>query len=96
MIEALRHYAAIAYVTIVVAVDRRGLALRAGQGGELNPSLIERLLTVELRLPPADPGCSPTSCSRAWPGSARGWGGRWTRSAPCSISITPTAGRRWR
>ncbi len=56
MIEALRHYAAIAYVTIVIAIDRRGIALRVGQGGELDTALIERLTTVELRLPPADPG----------------------------------------
>jgi dephospho-CoA kinase len=55
MVEALRHYAAIAYVTIVIAIDRRGVALRNGQG-ELDPALLERLITVELRLPPADPG----------------------------------------
>ena len=56
MIEALRHYAAIAYVTIVIAIDRRGIALRGHQSGVLDPALIERLITVELRLPPADPG----------------------------------------
>lgn len=56
MIEALRHYAVIAYVTIVIAIDRRGIALRAGATGELDPALMERLVTVELRLPPADPG----------------------------------------
>ncbi len=56
MVEALRHYAAIAYVTIVIALDRRGIALRNSTGGELDPALIERLITVELRLPPADPG----------------------------------------
>ncbi len=54
-VELLRHYSVIAYVTIVVAVDRRGIALRSGKGGELDPALIERLLNVELRLPPADP-----------------------------------------
>lgn len=56
VVEALRHYAAIAYVTIVISLDRRGLALRNAVGGELDPALIERLITVELRLPPADPG----------------------------------------
>ena len=56
MIEAMRHYAAIAYVTIVIGIDRRGVALRAGLTGELDPALMERLITVELRLPPADPG----------------------------------------
>ncbi|HVV87081.1 MAG TPA: P-loop NTPase fold protein [Kofleriaceae bacterium] len=56
MIEALRHYAAIAYLTIVIAIDRRGVALRNSAGGDLDPALIERLITVELRLPPADPG----------------------------------------
>jgi dephospho-CoA kinase len=57
MVEALRHYAAIAYVTIVIAIDRRGIALRSGAMiGGLDPTLMERLLTVELRLPPADPG----------------------------------------
>jgi dephospho-CoA kinase len=55
VLELLRHYAVIAYVTIVVAVDRRGIALRSGKGGELDPSLIERLINVELRLPAADP-----------------------------------------
>lgn len=56
MIEALRHYAAIAHVTIVIAIDRRGVALRVSQGDGLDPALLERLMTVELRLPPADPG----------------------------------------
>lgn len=54
-VDAMRHYAAMAYVTIVVALDRRGLALRSGKGGELDPALVERLISVELRLPPADP-----------------------------------------
>jgi hypothetical protein len=50
---ALRHYAAIPYVTIVLALDRRELARRLPHA-ELDPATIERAVQVELALPPAD------------------------------------------
>lgn len=52
-LEALRHYAAIPYVTIVLALDRRETARRLARA-ELDRGLLERLLPVELALPPAD------------------------------------------
>ena len=53
-LEALRHYAAIPYVAIVLAVDRHAIARRLSGGGDRDPELLERLLQVELAVPPAD------------------------------------------
>lgn len=49
---ALRHLAAIPYVTIVLAYDRRAVALRPDD--EVDPHAFERLVPVELAVPPAD------------------------------------------
>ncbi len=49
---ALRHIAAIPYLTIVLAYDRRAAALRPDD--EVDPHAFERLVQVELSVPPAD------------------------------------------
>jgi hypothetical protein len=54
MIAALRFYAAIPYVAIVVALDRRASTLRLARTAGIDPSALERLVQVELALPPAD------------------------------------------
>jgi len=53
-LEALRHYAAIPYVSIVVAIDRRAIARRLSDDDDRDPEVVERLLQVELAVPPAD------------------------------------------
>jgi len=53
-LEALRHYAAIPYVSIVLAVDRRAIARRLADADDRDPEVLERLLQVELAVPPAD------------------------------------------
>jgi len=50
--DALRMYAAIPYVAMVIAVDRHALAMRPGG----DPRSFERLVHVELVLPPPDRG----------------------------------------
>lgn len=50
---ALRHYAVIPYVTIVLSLDRRDLARRLPRA-DVDPGLVERLVSVELALPPPD------------------------------------------
>jgi hypothetical protein len=54
MIAALRLYAAIPYVAIVIALDRRATTLRLTRTAGLDPAAMERLVQVELALPPAD------------------------------------------
>ncbi len=49
---ALRHIAAIPYVTIVLAYDRRAAALASDD--EIDPRAFERLVQVELAVPAAD------------------------------------------
>lgn len=49
---ALRHIAAIPYVSIVLAYDRRAAALRPDD--EIDPHAFERLVQVELAVPPPD------------------------------------------
>ncbi len=53
-LEALRHYAAIPYVSIVLAVDRRAVARRLADDDDRDPEILERLLQVELAVPAAD------------------------------------------
>ncbi len=50
---ALRHYAAIPYLAFVLTLDRRDVARRLAQA-DRDPVLLERLIGVELALPPAD------------------------------------------
>lgn len=50
---ALRHLAAIPYVAIVLAVDRRGLVLHLPKV-DVDPAGFERLVQVELSVPPPD------------------------------------------
>jgi len=50
---ALGHLAAIPYVSIVLAVDRRGLFLHLPEAG-VDPSGFQRLVQVELAVPPPD------------------------------------------
>jgi type II secretory pathway predicted ATPase ExeA len=52
-LRALRHYASIPYVAIVLALDRRTTARRLAEE-DLDADLVERLVSVELALPPAD------------------------------------------
>ncbi|MDQ3340024.1 MAG: KAP family NTPase [Myxococcota bacterium] len=52
--EALRHYATIPYVTMVLAVDRRSIARRLADDDDRDPEIVERLLQVELSVPPPD------------------------------------------
>ncbi len=52
-LEALRHWAAIPYVTIVLALDRHTLGARLRESGD-DPTVAERLVQVELALPPPD------------------------------------------
>lgn len=49
---ALRHIAAIPYLALVLAYDRRAAALRPDD--EVDPHAFERLVQVELAVPPAD------------------------------------------
>jgi hypothetical protein len=51
-LAALRMYAAIPYVAIVIAVDRRAIATRHAPGAD--PTAFERLVQVEIALPPPD------------------------------------------
>ena len=53
-LEALRHYAAIPYVSIVLAIDRRAIARRLADDDDRDPEIVERLLQVELAVPPPD------------------------------------------
>lgn len=53
-LEALRFYAAIPYVAIVLPLDRRAVARRFSGEGDRDPEVLERLLQVELAVPPAD------------------------------------------
>ena len=52
LLVALRHVAAIPYIAIVLAYDRRGAALLPDD--VLDPRSFERLVPVEIGLPPAD------------------------------------------
>jgi len=54
MIAALRFYAAIPYVAIVIALDRRAVTLRLTRTPGADPVALERLVQVELALPPVD------------------------------------------
>jgi len=53
-LAALRLYAAIPYVAIVIAVDRRAIALRHAGAPGADPGAFERLVQVELAIPPPD------------------------------------------
>lgn len=53
-LEALRHYAVIPYVSIVLAIDRRTIARRLADDDDRDPEVVERLLQVELAVPPVD------------------------------------------
>jgi KAP family P-loop domain len=53
-LEALRHYAGIPYVSIVLALDRRTIARRLADDDDRDPEVVERLLQVELAVPPVD------------------------------------------
>jgi len=53
-LAALRMYAAIPYVAIVIAVDRRAMALRHAAAPGVDPTAFERLVQVELAVPPPD------------------------------------------
>jgi energy-coupling factor transporter ATP-binding protein EcfA2 len=53
-LEALRFYAAIPYVAIVLPLDRRAVARRLSDEDDRDPEVLERLLQVELAVPPAD------------------------------------------
>jgi hypothetical protein len=53
-LEALRRYAAIPYVSIVLAMDRRTIARRLADDDDRDPEVVERLLQVELAVPPVD------------------------------------------
>jgi hypothetical protein len=53
-LEALRHYAAIPYVSIVLTLDRHIATLRLEKVGDYDPAVLERLIQVELALPPPD------------------------------------------
>jgi hypothetical protein len=50
---ALRHLAAIPYVSIILAVDRRGLFLHLPKA-DVDPAGFQRLVQVELSVPPPD------------------------------------------
>ena len=52
-LRALRHYATIPYVAIVLALDRRTTARRLA-AEDLDTDLVERLVSVELAMPSAD------------------------------------------
>ena len=54
MLAALRYYAAIPYVAIVLALDRRAVTLRLTRTAGVDPAALERLVQVELALPPPD------------------------------------------
>lgn len=54
MIGALRFYAAIPYVAIVIALDRRAVTLRLTRTPGVDPVALERLVQVELAVPPVD------------------------------------------
>lgn len=49
-LEAIRYYAQIPFVTVVLAYDRRGMANRAARGA-IDPGTLGRLVQVELALP---------------------------------------------
>ena len=53
-LEALRLYAAIPYVSFVFAIDRRAIARRLSDDDDRDPEVVERLLQVELAVPPPD------------------------------------------
>jgi hypothetical protein len=53
-LEALRHYAAIPYVSIVIAIDRRTTARRLADDDDRDPEIVELLLQVELAIPPPE------------------------------------------
>jgi hypothetical protein len=54
MIAALRFYAAIPYVAIVIAIDRRTVTLRLSRTPGVDAAGLERLVQVELALPAPD------------------------------------------
>jgi hypothetical protein len=54
MIAALRFYAAIPYVAIILGIDRRAVTLRLQRTPGVDPNALERLVQVELALPPVD------------------------------------------
>ncbi len=54
VLTALRMYAAIPYASIVIAIDRRMTALRDVKAAGADPTAFERLVQVELALPPPD------------------------------------------
>lgn len=53
-LEAVRHYALIPYVSIVLSLDRRAIARRLADDDDRDPEVVERLLQAELAVPPAD------------------------------------------
>jgi hypothetical protein len=53
-LEALRFYAAIPFVAIVLPLDRHAVARRFSDEEDRDPEILERLLQVELAVPPAD------------------------------------------
>jgi hypothetical protein len=54
LLAALRFYTLIPYVAIVIALDRRSVALRLARTPGADPAALERLVQVELALPPPD------------------------------------------
>lgn len=55
LLAALRWYAAIPHVTLLLALDRAAVAHRVARSeGGLDPGALERLVDVELALPPAE------------------------------------------
>lgn len=52
-LEAIRRFAQVPYVTVVLAYDRRGLAARAARGA-IDLAAVARLVQVELALPPVE------------------------------------------
>lgn len=53
-LSALRMYAAIPYASMVIAVDRRATLIRPAEVAGADPTAFERLVQVELALPPPD------------------------------------------
>jgi hypothetical protein len=54
LLAALRFYTLIPYVAIVIAIDRRAVSLRLARTPGADPVALERLIQVEIALPPPD------------------------------------------
>lgn len=80
-LAALRMYAAIPYVAVALALDRHELATRAAAGGD--PRAYERLVHVEIALPPADRGV----LSRVMTGGLRRVAARTGRDLAAAIAL---------